>query len=247
MIALRNISFYFFSIVLLLLFGLTIPIIYILKSEWLSLQLARLWTGTIGRFINVFLGIRFQVEGDMPDLTKPYLIISNHQSAWETIVFYNLFKCPVFIAKRELGKIPIFGWFMNAIGFILIDRAKPRHALSMVVSRGKSVVENGRSIVIFPEGTRVPPDKEVSFHSGYALLYKTLGIPALLVAHNSGCLCSEQYTFKYPGTITVKVIREIPPGMPIHEFTKIVEATLNSEKKILVERSDSEFWHHASE
>ena len=176
----------------------------------------------------------------MPTLDTPKLIVSNHQSMWETMVYSILLKNISFIAKKELAKIPIFGWYMKKFPMVLIDRSAGRSALSDLLIKASTAVAEGRSILIFPEGTRIPPNENKKFHFGVAALYSHLNIPAVTLAHNSGCFWNSKYSMKHRGAITVRVIEEIQPGLPAQEFLQRIEKSINEQKNQLRDLLDAD-------
>lgn len=152
----------------------------------------------------VILGIRWQVRGaeHMPD--GPVIILSKHQSAWETLYFPSKMPRQVcFVYKKELHMVPFFGWGLASLRMIAVDRAKGRDAFEQVVRIGSRRLSEGRWPLLFPEGTRVAPGKTGRYRMGGALLAQKTGVPVLPVAHNAGDLWPRQAFIKRPGMVTV--------------------------------------------
>ncbi|MBI5938768.1 MAG: 1-acyl-sn-glycerol-3-phosphate acyltransferase [Betaproteobacteria bacterium] len=162
-----------------------------------------------GRFViwlaRVVLGIRYRVEGLEHLPARPSVVLSKHQSAWETIAFQQIFPPLSFVLKRELLFIPFFGWGLSLFSPIAIDRAAGREALRQIEERGKQRLRQGFWVLIFPEGTRMPPGERGRYQIGGAWLAAKAGAPAVPVAHNAGELWPKHAFVKYPGTITVRI------------------------------------------
>ena len=164
----------------------------------------------------------------------PCLIISNHQSTWETLAFLVMAPDVAIIAKKELLSIPILGWYLRRSPMIIIDRASGTKSFSKMLEQSRQALSQGRSILIFPEGSRRGPTEPVKFKRGAGLLYKHLGVPALPVALNSGCFWSTAGSGpKSPGTITVSYLPIVAPGLTEAQFTAMTENMLEAERSRL--------------
>ncbi len=201
-----NIAFVIGQVVSTILFS---PLALILSPFLSSLQKAAfigVWAGFIRWWLKVCCRIDYKVSGleNLPD--EPAVIISNHQSAWETIVFQKIFPGQSYLLKRELLWIPFFGWGLAANEPIAIDRAKKTQALQQLITQGKERLKRGRWIVIFPEGTRRPVGQPGTFQTGGAFIASKAGAPIVPVAHNAGVFWSKNNAFnKKPGTVEVVI------------------------------------------
>ncbi len=148
----------------------------------------------------------------------PVIIASKHQSTWETLAFALLFPNAAIVLKRELLFIPVVGWAMARAGHIGVERGDGAAALRGLVRRTKAAVAEGRSILIFPEGTRTPIGSQRPYQVGAAALYRQLGIPVVPVALNSGVFWGRRKFIKWPGTIDVELLEAIPPGLDRKTF-----------------------------
>jgi len=151
------------------------------------------------------LGIQYRVIGAENLPRTPAVILSKHQSAWETLAFQVIFPPQVWVLKRELLWIPFFGWGLALTSPIAIDRSSGVRALKRMAELGRERLAQGFWIAIFPEGTRVQPGKRGKYHLGGALLAVNCGAPVVPVAHNAGLLWGRGAFLKRPGTVTVEI------------------------------------------
>lgn len=133
------------------------------------------------------------------------MIIANHQSTWETLFLPLVVLGPVFVLKRELLRVPVFGWGLALARPIAIDRADGREALKRILSVGGERIREGRWVVIFPEGTRTPPGQLAKFKPGGAMLAVQNGARVVPIAHNAGCAWPRKGFLKRPITITFRI------------------------------------------
>lgn len=183
------------------------------------------WMDFNGWLCKHLLGIRSQVVGTIP--TEPHLIAVKHESMYETMEMVRIFRLPVVVLKRELDDIPLFGTLTRVYGSIPVDREAGAKALRAMVAAGKAAVESGRSVIIFPEGTRVPVGEAPPLQSGFAGLYRALGLPVLPVAVDSGRLWGRGLVHR-PGIVTFKVGETIPAGHKREEIEQRVHAAINA-------------------
>jgi 1-acyl-sn-glycerol-3-phosphate acyltransferase len=175
---------------------------------------------------------------NIPD--EPCLIIANHQSTWETLAFLVLFPDVAIVAKRELLTIPVFSWFLRRSPMILIDRESGSKALRKMVEESRAALAQGRSVLIFPEGTRQQVATRIEFKRGVELLYTKLERVVLPVALNSGLFWGPGRALKRAGAISVSYLSPIEPGLPGSEFMRRAEQLLEAERVVLV-RDGSDF------
>jgi 1-acyl-sn-glycerol-3-phosphate acyltransferase len=174
----------------------------------------------------VLLGVRTQVDGAMP--TGAVLVAAKHQSMFETIDFLLLLDRPAVVLKRELADLPGWGAIARQYGVIPVDREGGAAALRRMLKAAQAAVAAGRPILIFPEGTRVPAGEQPALQPGFAGLYKSLGIPVVPVALDSGRVWPRRSFVKRPGIVTMRVGETIPPGLPRKEVEERVHATINA-------------------
>ena len=171
------------------------------------------------------LGIRVHVEGAIPP--GPNLIAVKHQSMLETLEMLRLTNLPVIVIKKELADIPLFGWMTRRYGVIPVERSAGAKALRALVEEGKRAVATGRPVIIYPEGTRVRVGEAPELRSGFAALYRALGLPVVPVAVDSGRLWGRGFVHR-AGTVTLKVGETIQPGLPRKVVEERVYAAINA-------------------
>lgn len=204
-----------------------VPLLYPLPYP-LRYRYAHQWTRFNLWWLELTCGLKYRVSGqeNIPDSAA--IIMSKHQSAWETMALQKMFPPQVWVMKREIFWIPFFGWAIAAMEPIAIDRASGRKAVKQIIEQGRQKLQDGKWIVIFPEGTRVPPGKKGRYGMGGAILATETGYPVVPVAHNAGEFWRRNAFIKRPGTIEVVI------GKPIDSRYK-EPAELNQEVEDWIE------------
>ena len=157
-------------------------------------------------------GVKVEIRG-LENLPKGgVLIAAKHHSTFETVSLLDLFDRPTFVMKRELRRIPLFGWYTVKGEQISVDRSAGRTALADMTERARTEAARGREILIFPEGTRRPAGAEPHYKHGIAHLYEKLGVPMVPVALNAGLFWGRHDFFRHPGTLVVEFLPPIPAG-----------------------------------
>jgi 1-acyl-sn-glycerol-3-phosphate acyltransferase len=172
------------------------------------------------------LGINVRIDGKMLD--RPVLYAIKHESMYETIDMPRVFRMPSVVAKKQLFDIPFWGKAALAYGMIPVDREGGASALRDMLTRSRALLADGRPIIIFPEGTRVVHGDCPPLQSGFAGLYKMLGVPVVPVAVDSGKLMPRDHWLRRSGVITYKVGEEIPAGLPRVEVEARVHKAMNA-------------------
>lgn len=186
--------------------------------------------------LRAIVGTTIEVRGRGNIPQGPCLVASKHQSAWETFALIPIFRDPALLMKRELFFIPFHGWFSRKFEMIPVDRDKGPAALRRMLREARKRIDDGREIIIFPEGTRRPPGAPPDYKTGIVLLYNALGVPCLPVALNSGLFWPRRSVIRRPGTIVVEILPPIPPGLPREEFLRrLQEAIEGASSRLLVE------------
>ena len=171
------------------------------------------------------LGIRLRVEGEVP--RGPLLIAVKHQSMLETLEMVRIANLPIIVMKKELGDIPFFGFLTRRYGVIEVERSAGAKALRSLVEEGREAVASGRAVIIYPEGTRVRVGETPELKSGFAALYRTLGLPVAPVALDSGRLWGRGLVHR-SGTVTFRVGETIPAGLPRKDIEARVHSAINA-------------------
>ena len=171
------------------------------------------------------LGISIRVEGQLPD--GQYLIAVKHQSMLETMEMVRLTNLPVIVLKKELADIPLFGWMTRRYGVIAVERTAGAKALRALVDEGRAAIATGRPVIIYPEGTRVRVGQTPPLKSGFAALYRALGLPVVPVAVDSGRLWGRGLVHR-AGTVTLKVGETIPAGLDRKTVEGRVHSAINA-------------------
>ncbi len=201
---------------------------------WLPVRMRRqfvmIWVHVTMWVMKHVLGIDFRIVGRENIPRQPCVILSKHQSAWETIVLQAIFPWTSYVYKKELHWLPFFGWGIYLMPFVAIDRRAGTEALNQVAIKGQERLSQGYSIIVFPEGTRVEPGKKRRYKIGGAFLAAQANVPVVPVALNSGEFWPKGAFVKTPGTITLSIGTAIlPESMSAEELNARAEAWIEAE------------------
>ena len=192
------------------------------------------WSWVVLRSLRLLCGIRWSVEGREHLPSRPAVILSKHQSAWETLAFQRILPPQVHVLKRELLWIPFFGWGLALMSPIAIDRSRGLAAMRNIARRGKERLEQGFWVIVFPEGTRVAPGTRRKYQLGGAWLAANARAPVVPVAHNAGRLWPRNSFLKYPGRVTVRIGPPIESaGREPEAITAMAETWIETQQKTL--------------
>lgn len=195
------------------------------------------WTTWIIFLLRIICGVKYSIQGveNIPQKNKPAMVLSKHQSAWETLFLQGAFLPASTILKKELLDIPFFGWGLRAMRPIAIDRSNPRVALKQVKEQGASRLSDGLNVIIFPEGTRMQPGERGKYARSGADIAIASQVDIIPVAINSGiCWPANERFFKYPGTISVVIGKPISTeNKNSKQLTAEVEEWIESEMSML--------------
>jgi 1-acyl-sn-glycerol-3-phosphate acyltransferase len=184
--------------------------------------------------LRVVCGITVEWRGRQKLPDSAYIVACKHQSSWETFALFMVLPDPTYVLKRELMRLPLFGWLATKARMIPVDRGSHAKALAGMAAAARRESARGRQIVIFPEGTRRPPGAKPRYLPGVAFLYAELGLPCVPVALNSGLLMPRRSLRRYPGTVLVEVLDPIPPGLDRREFLARLQNVLEEATARLV-------------
>lgn len=178
--------------------------------------------------LRVIAGTRLEVRGRENLPAGACLVAAKHQSAWDTFALVPLFPDPAIVLKSELASIPLYGWFCRKFEHIIIKRDRAAVALKAMLADARQRADQGRQIVIFPEGTRTPPGAPPDYKPGIVALYEGLGLPCVPVALNSGLFWPRRSLMRFPGTIVVEFLPPIPAGLDRRTFRSELEARIET-------------------
>ena len=190
------------------------------------------WASICLKFI---LSVKISIKGKENIIkNKKFFIAASHQSMFETFYLQTIFNSPVFILKKELLLIPIFGWYLKKIGSISIKRNKvTKDNLGFFDDISKMIATSNRPLIIFPQGTRVLPDERPTFKKGASRIYEQLNVSCQPVAINSGYVWPKKGEKKSNKTITISILKPIPSGLTKENFIQILEKNIYSELDLI--------------
>lgn len=228
------------SIVFALAFYLVTALFLVLGSPLLlgprrwAMAGLRLHGQTCVWLLRIIAGTRLEVRGHDKLPRGACLVAAKHQSAWDTFALIPLFRDPAIVLKAELAYIPLYGWFCRKFEHIIIKRDRAAVALKAMLADSRARSEEGREIVIFPEGTRSPPGAPPDYKPGIVALYEGLGLPCVPVALNSGMYWPRRSLMRYPGTIVVEFLDPLPPGLERRQFRVELERRIEDASDRLI-------------
>ena len=203
---------------------LTTPIAVLFGQRALIAHADR-WSRLHRVLMRGILGIVPRVEGEVP--AGQFLYVAKHEAMYETLELQLILGSPAMVLKRELMRIPLWGWAAVRYGALVVDREASSRALRALMREGAAVRATGRSVIVYAEGTRVRPGERPALRSGFAGLYKALDLPVVPIALNSGSLLPRRGA-KRPGVVTFRIGAPIPPGLPRREIEARVHAAINA-------------------
>ncbi len=210
---------------LLIFFWLPINMRYAIGSSWAKMNM---------RFLRWFCNLDYQIKGreNIPD--EASLVLSNHQSTWETMAFQDFLPNQLWVLKKELLRVPVFGWGLAIMSPIAIDRSAGKKAVDQIVEQGEQKLNQGRWVIVFPEGTRMAPGTDSKYKMGGFIFASRITHPVLPVAHNAGEFWPKHSFIKYPGTITVSIGQPLnAQDMKPDEIKQRVEGWIKQELEVI--------------
>src|SRR6202795_4039464 len=219
----------------LLVFWILIAIPTYLMPRRAIMTVAKNWARSSIWLLRVICNTRVEYRGLEKIPQGPLIVASKHQSMWETFALLQFFDQPLYILKRELKWIPLFGWYLIKSNMIGINRGAGGRSLLEMTRRAGEEVRRGRQLIIFPEGTRTPVDAPPQYKTGIAQIYVDCGVPCLPVALNSGLFWPRRTFMRYPGTLVVEFLDPLPPGLSRREFIARVSTVIEEATGRLVE------------
>lgn len=234
MMMVRSLFFY-----VLFYMGTAFMLLVFLPTLLLSrpLFVPRAFTGYTRFILKYVAGLDMEIDGaNHIPADNSFLIVSNHQSAWETLMFFTIFKDPVMILKKELLKIPFFGGFLLRTGMLAIDRKNAAGSFKALLRDiQQRLTEEQRPVCVFPEGTRKEPDNPGEFQKGIYLIYKHTKVPIVCVAHNAGLYWSPRRFLIRPGKVKVFIYQPLPPVLDEDTLKLVLPGMVHSKTKKLAQ------------
>ena len=223
--------------------GAIIPIIFLLpafifKSKKIGDYGAKIWSQFSFYVLKKLCKIEYKIIGQENILNEPCIYACKHQSMWETVVMHLILNRPVYAYKKELEKIPFYGWFLKFMSGIGVDRKGGMKSLKNVISQAKFYLDKGQSVVIFPQGTRVPVGgsvKDFPYQAGITALYNSCETKIVPVALNSGLYWPKHKILKNPGVIIIEFLPAINQGLSKDDFNKkLISAIEDASNKLAI-------------
>jgi 1-acyl-sn-glycerol-3-phosphate acyltransferase len=230
-----NVLFYAVLVVLIIV---AIPTFAMPRRALLTV--AGWWAKTSIFLLRVICNIKVEYRGVEKIPKGPLIVASKHQSMWETFAFLQFFEEPLYILKRELTWIPVFGLFLIKANMIAVERNSGPRSLKDMTRRAGAEVRRGRQLIIFPEGTRRPVGAPPRYKHGVGQVYVDSGVACLPVALNSGLFWPRRTFRRYPGTIVVEFLDLLPPGLTRDQFIAQVSTVIEEATGRLVEAGRKE-------
>jgi 1-acyl-sn-glycerol-3-phosphate acyltransferase len=229
-LALRSLTFYCGYIVIVGFFSTLAFTVGLLLPQAPRQTLATTANALVVVWLRLCCGVKLRVEGLENIPARPFVALSKHQSSWETYYLQRRLRPVSTVLKRELLKIPFFGWGLAVVAPIAIDRGNPREALRQVMQQGRARLDAGMNVLLYPEGTRIDAGATApKFNRSGAALAIAAGVPVLPVCHNAGACWPAHRFIKYPGTITLVFGKPIPTvGRDAKSITNDVAEWMNA-------------------
>jgi 1-acyl-sn-glycerol-3-phosphate acyltransferase len=238
---LRSIIFDTAVVILTVVVALSMPFLWLFNASSATVRaVSQVWAGGIMFLMKYIVGLDYREIGRDNIPQGPCIIACNHQSLWETAALCVIFPDASIVAKKELRKLPLVGWFLERYPMILVDRSAGRQALRQMNDEARRAIGEGRKVLIFPQGTRQAVDEPMIFQpAGVAALYTNLGVPVLPVAHNSGLFWGKKTLMIHSGIITLSYLPPIPPGLDRKAFQAQLERVIAAEAEQLGKANDA--------
>jgi len=218
----------------ILFFGITIVMVLVaiptlFMSREAAMRTANLWSWLVIQALRYVVGVKIDIRGWENIPPGGVVIAAKHQSAFDTIVWLGLLKQPAYVMKKELLSIPLYGHYARRAGMIPVDREGGGPALRAMLRAATASVEEGRQVVIFPEGTRTAVGERVPYQPGVVAIAAATGAGVVPVATDSGRVWGRRAFLKHPGTIRISVLPPLPPGLNRVKLLAALEEQIETE------------------
>jgi 1-acyl-sn-glycerol-3-phosphate acyltransferase len=238
----RTLIFYFlisfFTIVCFSIFYIPIKLFHLKYHT--KYKLALVFSYSFIWLVKITCGLRYNVSGLEKLPSEPSIVLANHQSFWDNVFMQLIIPQHSWILKRELFKIPFFGWGLKMVDPIAVDR-RDNISVKQILREGQKKLQNGLWLIIFPESTRLRPEQITKFKPSAVKLASIAKVPIVLIAHNAGVYWPKGFWIKKSGTIQVKIIDVISvvelEEQDVRLLTEQIQEIINAEKQILFENT----------
>ncbi|MCO5145554.1 MAG: 1-acyl-sn-glycerol-3-phosphate acyltransferase [Aquamicrobium sp.] len=241
MLALRSLAFnaaFYLSLIVQMIVWTPFYFLAPRRHAWF---VPRFWSSSSMKLQQWLVGTEVHIEGEENLPAGPFILAPKHQSFWDTIAFFPYLSDPVYILKRELMWIPLFGWYVGKMRMIPINRGSRSKALKQALEVAKVRMAENRQLIIYPEGTRRPVGAEPAYKWGIAEIYATLGVPVVPVAHVAGLYWPRRKFMRYPGVIHARFLPAIEPGLEKEAFmARLIAETEAATDALLIEAARSD-------
>jgi 1-acyl-sn-glycerol-3-phosphate acyltransferase len=225
----RSIVFFLAQATYTMVYALLSPFIFLFNQHTRHKLLSGFAPGILW-LLRIICGIRMEVRGIENIPSHSCVVLSKHQSAWETLALQLVLPAHCWVAKRELLWIPFFGWLLALSSPIALDRSKGKESMRQLLQKGKEKLEQGFSVVLFPEGTRIPFGERSKYKIGGAMLAAHCEVQVLPVAHNAGKFWGRNAFIKIPGTVVMSIGKPIDTiGLKADEINRLTEEWIEAE------------------
>ncbi len=227
--AVRALAFYSVYVLTVALWGTLVLLVgWALPYRWRFAFGVGVWSRFALLWLRITCGVTGRLSGAENIPKRPCIVFSRHESSWETLFLQSVFKPQATLIKRELLRIPLFGWSYAMMRPIAIDRSSPRSALKKLISQGRRRLAEGIWVLLFPEGTRAQPGEQRAFQAGGAALAAATGAPVVVVAHNAGTFWPAHRLRKHPGVIEMRIAPPIATeGKSSKEINREAQALMS--------------------
>lgn len=228
-----NVAFFSWALIAAVLFS---PL-FIISTR--AAQIAgRPWALVSLLLARFLCGIKYEIRGKENILKTPAIYASKHQSAWDTLIFLTIFPRVAYVLKKELLRLPLWGWYLWRMKMIAIDRSAGASSLKQLLKDSKAELNKNRSITIFPEGTRTKPYSTPDYQAGVTAMYSSLNVSVVPVALNSGVYWGKNAFSKKSGTIIIEFLPPIPVGLSKKEFAERLQNEIETSTNKLLKESE---------
>jgi 1-acyl-sn-glycerol-3-phosphate acyltransferase len=211
-----------------------LPLLWLAPRSWV-MGFMRFWAASSTRLVAVVCGVRVEIRGREHLPTGPALIAAKHQCMLDTVAPFAILNDAAYVMKKELMRIPVYGWYSRVAGMIVVDREANAKALRQLLAEARECIADERQVVIFPEGHRMAPGVTGAYKPGVAAIYRDLGLPCVPMATNSGVHWPAHGLLRRPGLIVYEFLAPIPAGLPRAAFMRTLEQRLEAASTALLE------------